>query len=1230
MGIYTLITNKIPYIFYTFDLIELTIKNMNKIILVLLLFSILISCSESDINQDRPDLPSVSKSDTTKITTEGDTVLTGKPIKFEGEVQEINTAKASKFKINNTDKTTLPIENTNQIKRVQKSIMQPTSIVELADTIPFHDTILKGDTVRFSPTVKQKINELGQSPNKTHDIKYLSVNQGLNSNELLCLFEDRSNIWIGTNDGGIMKYDGEYLETFTTDNGFPGNSIRNIFKDSKGNLWFSSYGGGISKFDGEEFINFSTSNGLNHNWVFGAIEDPKGNIWVFSQNGINKIYTEEGAQRISSYSIEQGMSSRYILSMTFDKKGNLWFGTYGRGVGKFDGERFYHFESANSIIGNSCFSVYNDYNNKLWIGSEMGVTNIDNDTIYRFEGNDPLFKSEIHQITEGVDHSILIGSQHGVGEYSNNEINVYNLESGLNSNSINSLMSSNNRFILVGTNNGGLNIINTESFSKKPFYAQQDKLDVDKISNLKNSIAIATKSGELYLQSKDELRLVYRDTNNTSVQEIIQGVDGSIWIADYYNGLTCIKGDSVRHFNVNDGLYSSSLMSLFEDSKEQLWIGTSNAGLFQYDNDKFISYRNQLSYNTPTSFLEDSQGNIWFTIYGWGLIKYKDDSITHYTENENLEGIYPWTVKEISKNKYIIGSTDQGVSIFNGQTFSQINEKAGLISNDVRSILKIDDQILVGTGKGISILNNKDEKYEVLMNFDHKDFAGLNDFINNSIVICNQNEYWWLTTNGVIAHNENIIRNNNDSLDVKINGILINNEFIDFHNLQKHKDIINTDLSVNPFKNLPNDLNLDFENNSVSFQFSAQNYSAQNRVYYSYKLIGIDKEWSKASKDPKVEFLHLPFGTYKLLVKAKTEGGNWSPTTDFGFKIRPPWYESVLAKIVYFILIIGVVYLMLVLRTRKLKKRQVELERKVDLATAEIREQKDEIEEKKNEAEYQRHLVEEKNKEILDSINYAKRLQDAILPPTKLVSSFLMESFILYKPKDIVAGDFYFMDVVEENEKKLVYYVAADCTGHGVPGAMVSIVGANGLKRCIQEFGLRDPGQILNKLSEIVAENFAQSEERIRDGMDLALCCLEMENDKASKVHYAGANNPLWIINPNRKEAPENAIPFKYEGGFEIKANKQAIGYTENITPFDTHTFDVIEGDTLYTFSDGYPDQFGGEKGKKYKSANFKKLLLDIYDKNMDDQKLHIDEEFESWKGDLEQVDDVCVIGVRL
>ncbi len=281
--------------------------------------------------------------------------------------------------------------------------------------------------------------------------------------------------------------------------------------------------------------------------------------------------------------------------------------------------------------------------------------------------------------------------------------------------------------------------------------------------------------------------------------------------------------------------------------------------------------------------------------------------------------------------------------------------------------------------------------------------------------------------------------------------------------------------------------------------------------------------------------------------------------------------------------------------------------------------------------EDQKTLVEEKNQEITDSINYAKRLQEAILPPKELLHQHLKEHFILYKPKELVSGDFYFMDVVEEEGKKYVYYSAADCTGHGVPGAMVSIVGANGLKRCIQEFGLRDPGDILEKLSELVAEHFFQSEERIRDGMDLALCCLECEKSGViEKVHYAGANNPLWIVNPDREEWPEMGKLFEQGGGLEIPATRKAIGYTEDPVPFASHSIELEKGDTLYTFSDGYPDQFGGDRGKKFKTANFKRLFLSIHDKSMEEQKAYIDRTFEEWRGNLEQIDDICVIGVRV
>jgi len=318
-----------------------------------------------------------------------------------------------------------------------------------------------------------------------------------------------------------------------------------------------------------------------------------------------------------------------------------------------------------------------------------------------------------------------------------------------------------------------------------------------------------------------------------------------------------------------------------------------------------------------------------------------------------------------------------------------------------------------------------------------------------------------------------------------------------------------------------------------------------------------------------------------------------------------------------------IVFLIFVFNRLKITRRQKRL----------IEEQKKEVEKQKTVIEVAHDQLEEKNTEIMDSITYAKRIQSAILPPSKLVKEYLKESFILYKPKDIVAGDFYWMHCLpagREHKDGKVLFAAADCTGHGVPGAMVSVVCNNALNRSVREYGLTDPGKILDKTREIVIHEFEKSEEEVKDGMDIALCSLEFSDGKV-RLQYAGANNPLWIINPNRKEWPKEVLPFGEDlGGAEIKANKQPIGKFDNPLPYTTHTFELEKGDSLYIFSDGYVDQFGGEKGKKFKAKAFRELLLGIQDKSMENQRLLIDETFENWRGELEQIDDVCVIGVKV
>ncbi len=258
----------------------------------------------------------------------------------------------------------------------------------------------------------------------------------------------------------------------------------------------------------------------------------------------------------------------------------------------------------------------------------------------------------------------------------------------------------------------------------------------------------------------------------------------------------------------------------------------------------------------------------------------------------------------------------------------------------------------------------------------------------------------------------------------------------------------------------------------------------------------------------------------------------------------------------------------------------------------------------------QKELVEEKQREILDSIEYALRIQTAILPPQKIVKHYLENSFILYKPKDIVAGDFYWMETVDD----LILIAACDCTGHGVPGAMVSIVCYNALNRAVREFKLTQPAAILDKVAEIIIEYFSKSEKDIYDGMDISFCSI---NTKSKTIQWAGANNPIWLIQ---------------QGEFiETRGDRQPIGIYENSKPFTNHMFTLNSGDSIYLFSDGFADQFGGENGqKKLTKKRFKELILSIQEKPMSEQGIALDTFMTQYRNHVEQIDDILVMGVTV
>jgi sigma-B regulation protein RsbU (phosphoserine phosphatase) len=303
----------------------------------------------------------------------------------------------------------------------------------------------------------------------------------------------------------------------------------------------------------------------------------------------------------------------------------------------------------------------------------------------------------------------------------------------------------------------------------------------------------------------------------------------------------------------------------------------------------------------------------------------------------------------------------------------------------------------------------------------------------------------------------------------------------------------------------------------------------------------------------------------------------------------------------------------------RLEESYNDLEQKVIDRTAEIHHQKLEIE--------------EQNKHIMDSIFYAKRIQNAILPASEYVKKHLPDAYLLYKPKDIVSGDFYWMKELDGQ----VLIAAVDCTGHGVPGAFMSIIGHNQLNHAINIDKARKPGDILDRLNVGVTNVLSQelSEDAVKDGMDISLCNIDFKN---SFVQYAGAFNPLYIITNNEdtiKSLEEKDLKeFEFNGYrlFEVKGNKQPIGnFDDNgAAPFINNEIQLNKGDSIYIFSDGYADQFGGPRGKKFRYKNFKELIMGNQHLSMKEQYKLLDDTIEDWRGDLEQIDDILVIGVQL
>ncbi len=412
------------------------------------------------------------------------------------------------------------------------------------------------------------------------------------------------------------------------------------------------------------------------------------------------------------------------------------------------------------------------------------------------------------------------------------------------------------------------------------------------------------------------------------------------------------------------------------------------------------------------------------------------------------------------------------------------------------------------------------------------------------------------------------------------------------------------------FYGRPANTTFEYRNNSFSFEYALPYFTEPNQTLYRCRLIGgPDTSWTTWSLANRKEYTNLHEGDYEFCIQAKTIFGDVSNESKIVFTVLPPWYRTGWSYLLYAILFIGLTVGIVRLSNFRLKQSKIKLEKLVSERT---------------------HELQEKKKEITDSIKYALRIQTAILPPQEFFKRLLPDSFTFYRPKDIVSGDFYW---VEEIRGKSLF-AAVDCTGHGVPGAMMSVIGLRLLNSAVNDRRLDTPSDILNFLDKGIHETLRQGDagSGVKDGMDLALCTWDKT---AGVLEYAGVCNSLWLVRKNISKTwklKNSREVFFNDDLLEIKPDKMSIGNNadRNGDAYTNHYIKLQPGDCIYIYSDGYADQFGGPNNKKFKYNRLKELLLAVSHLPMAEQEKILSEQFDSWKGSNDQIDDVLVMGVRV
>lgn len=1019
----------------------------------------------------------------------------------------------------------------------------------------------------------------------------------LSNNYINSLCEDQNgNIWLGTNVGLSMldRKSGKFINYFSSPNkgnSLSDNRIFNVYKDRGGVIWVKTLVS-LDKFnpDSKTFTRYPHYNDLftfsGDITDFAIFEDSQGVLWVGTKDGL--CYFDKQLNLFKRYSHDPdnnlSISNDRVKDVFEDSKGNLWIGTE-KGLNLFDRKTntFKRFlnrpNDISSLQSDVVNAIFEDHTGTLWIGTDIGFCSFDAVT-QKFSTCDDLFfngeklvLTAVSSFYEDRSNILWIGTLQGLIKWDRKpaKFKLYSKSPGgtplFSTNMVASILKDNAGDIWVGTWGSGLFLFNPQ---KNENIQYSTLIPERRICNDFIHSIYQTKRNELLIGTRNGIQIYLPDSKQ---------------YVDYFQ----FKGINTLGVFKNNRIYSFT-----EDLAENLWVGT-RSGLFQIVGKNIVSY-----YNDPSDTLSitagevydvivDKAGFVWAgTLSGLNKIIPRTKKVSRFVRQTTYTGVELISneilcLYEDSKDFIWVG-TSSGLHKYDRSTgkFKLYTTSNGLPNNLIYSIEEDNKgRIWISTNWGLAVLNPESE---LVVSFDIPDGLQSHEFNIGSSYKSKAGELFFGGISGFNSFFPDSVNPNKTAPNVAVTSFeLFGSE---------KKEIIAVD-GVD-------EVIIPKEYSIFTIEFAALDFTRSEKNQYSYKMEGLTDQWIDLGYKRSATFSNLEPGTYYFTVRGANSDLIWNEQgKTLKIVVVTYFWKTKTAKVLIVILVVVSIIVFLRSRTRNLRKTS-QLLKDREIAMSKIEKQKEEL------------IF--KNKNITDSINYAKRIQEAIMPSVAHFKKLLPDSFILYMPKDIVSGDFYWV-----NETKNKIFVAViDCTGHGVPGAFMSIIGVELLRNITDIQGVNDAAEILNRLNTGIIDTFSKglSEESIlvKDGMDVAFCIVDKENNT---LQYAGAFSNLYLIRDSKIT--------------EIKGDRYSVGMGNEPEKqlFSSHYIPIQPDDMIYIFTDGYVDQFGGPDTKKYKFRRFRHLLLNIHKFPLETQRQYLEDSIIEWKGDHDQVDDILIIGIK-